>query len=245
MDKLDMSLEDIIKAGKKTRGAGRGRGRGRGATRGAGGPTRRGRGFSRTNRDAPYTRSRQLPNKWQHDLFDGSGGGVTRRTPGAGGLSTGTKLHISNLDFGVSESDIQELFSEFGKMKRSCVHYDASGRSHGTAEVVYQSREDALSAFKQYNGVPLDGRPMKIEMIADGNVASQQRESFSTRRQGGGGGFSRGGRRGVGGRGGRQGFGRGRRGRGGGNRRVNKTAEELDAELDEYNAKGDSDMMEE
>jgi hypothetical protein len=48
-----MSLDDIIKSGKKTRGTGRGRGRGRGQTRGAG-PTRRGRG--RLNRDTPYTR---------------------------------------------------------------------------------------------------------------------------------------------------------------------------------------------
>ena len=60
----------------------------------------------------------------------------------------------------------------------------------------------------------------------------------SNRRQGGvGGGGGNRGRRGTGGRGGgRRGFGRGRGGRGGGNRKM-KTAEELDAELDEYNAK--------
>ena len=55
----------------------------------------------------------------------------------------------------------------------------------------------------------------------------------SPRRQSGG---NRG-RRGTTGRGrARRGFGRGRGGRGGGNKKV-KTAEELDAELDEYNAK--------
>ena len=54
-----MSLDDIIKAGKKTRGTGRGRGRGRGATRGGGGPTRRGRGYntrSSTRGETPYSR---------------------------------------------------------------------------------------------------------------------------------------------------------------------------------------------
>lgn len=46
---------------------------------------------------------------WQHDLYDGSGGGIKRqRQVPAGGLTSGSgKLHISNLDFGVSESDIQ------------------------------------------------------------------------------------------------------------------------------------------
>ena len=90
-------------------------------------------------------------------------------------VSTGTKLHILNLDFEVTDTDIRHHFSAFGKIQHSCVHYDALERSYGTAEVVYHSRDDALNAVKQCNGAPFYGRLMKLVMMSDVN-ATQQRD---------------------------------------------------------------------
>ncbi|KAF9427190.1 hypothetical protein BGZ94_005335 [Podila epigama] len=219
---LDMSLDDLIKT-KKTSRAPRGgssnRGSGRGSSRG--GPSRHTR-QSRDNR--PYTAGVQQ----------------YRATPAAP-LSTaairesvpdGSKIQISNLDSRVSADDLKLVFSSrVGPLKKSTLMYDQNGKSTGTAIVHFVRVGDAAVAYQRFNTVPLDGRPMKIEIIlapatAQAVLPHQQAPRAPTsnhhsntsrpQRGGRGGGSSRGGRGGH------------------HNKTPAKTAEQLDAEMAEY-----------
>merc|ERR1719433_1297446 len=255
-DKIDQSLDDIIKKNKGNRGSGGGRGRGRGGRgggggrgarrasggRGGGGASRGGRGGRRGGgRGAPrspYVRG-NADRSWDHDMYDGP------RRGGVASAQTTAKLVVSNLEFGVSNNDVTELFSEFGRLKNAVVHYDKSGRSLGSADVIFERKSDAIKAMKQYNGVPLDGRPMNIQLatsevnpVGSRLGKSPMRRSFEGRRGGGGGGRVGKPGRGGSGRGGNKRGGRGAGGRGGrGGKKESgppPTSEDLDKEMDAY-----------
>lgn len=273
--KMEMSLDDIIKqnrtnkrkagAGGKTGGAAGGKrnqgnsgkgGRPSGNRSSGGSPKRSqvrnkkpGGGVIRNRNTGGITRNRpstgfgrSLPS-YKREAFLG-----TSNTRRFGSSSDATKLIVSNLDFGVTDSDILELFGEFGPLKSAGVHYDRSGRSLGSADLIYERRSDAIKAMKQYNGVPLDGREMNIQLATSeipgaktirnggrlGNFkATNTRNSTSNNR---GGNNKRPGQRNGPGNKGKSGA-PGKRGAKPGGRQKKQpppTAEELDAQLEEY-----------
>ena len=53
---------------------------------------------------------------------------------------------------------LKELFEDIGAIRIARVHYDETGQSLGTAEVIFERRVDALTAQRKYNGLNLDGK---------------------------------------------------------------------------------------
>jgi len=160
----------------------------------------------------------------------------TTNTPGTGKTTPapvqgGEKIIVSNLPTDVNETQIKELFhSTIGPLKDVALHYDPSGRSKGVANILFQRKGDGSKAYQQYNNRLIDGkRPMKIEIVVDPvnlpgqSLASRVAPAPATN------GTAEAPRRG----GPRRGRGRGPRRR---NERPNKTAADLDAEMEDYTA---------
>jgi len=111
-----------------------------------------------------------------------------------------TKLFVGNLDFKVTENDLQDAFAAYGTVVEANLITDrVTGRPRGFAFVTMSSPEEAQKAIEGLNGKDMGGRALNV------NIAREREE-----RPGGGG---RGGYGGGGGGGGRGGYSGGRRDR--------------------------------
>jgi RNA recognition motif-containing protein len=96
----------------------------------------------------------------------------------------GKKLYVGNLSYNVTDSALEQLFSEFGSVRSAQVIQDRdTGRSKGFGFVEMADDNAALEAIRGLHDQQHDGRPLTVN-------EAKPREP----RSGGGGGYG-GGRR--------------------------------------------------
>ncbi len=97
-----------------------------------------------------------------------------------------TKLFVGNLDFGITENDLEDMFSVHGPVSEVNLMLDrATGRPRGFAFVTMATPEGAKAAMDALNGAQVEGRALKV------NEARPREERPAG---GGGGGYGGGGR---------------------------------------------------
>jgi RNA recognition motif-containing protein len=123
----------------------------------------------------------------------------------------GKKIYVGNLAYGVSSSDLQQMFEPHGTVQSAQVIMDRdTGRSKGFGFVEMDTDHEAQAAIAALNGKEMDGRTLTV------NEARPREDRGGGGGGGGGGGYGGGGGRSGGGRSGGGGGGRGGYGGGGG-----------------------------
>ena len=75
----------------------------------------------------------------------------------------GRRLYVGNLAWTVTDQDLQDAFSESGKVESAQVIMDrATNRSRGFGFVEMATDEGADAAIKRLNGREIKGRPIRV-----------------------------------------------------------------------------------
>jgi len=94
-----------------------------------------------------------------------------------------TKLYVGNLTFGVTDSELQNMFEPHGTVKSAQIIMDRdTGRSKGFGFVEMSSGDEAQAAVAALNGQEVNGRALTV------NEAKPREDRGGSRGGGGGGG---------------------------------------------------------
>ncbi|KAJ2904712.1 THO complex subunit 4A [Zalerion maritima] len=122
---------------------------------------------------------------WVHDKFEDSAPRRSnnrhqRESPETRSEPQGAKLRVDNVHYELTENDLEELFNRIGRVSKVDLKYDRAGRSEGTAFVIYESRDDAREAIRQFDGANANGQPIRLTLIPSGPSSRPQRNPFDT-----------------------------------------------------------------
>ncbi|KAH9865476.1 hypothetical protein J1614_009060 [Plenodomus biglobosus] len=163
-NKMELSLDEILKTSKTT-------------------TNRRGRAGRKSNSGRPVPVAAPV-------------GGVAKNTrqnkqakaaPTAPAASFGgeTKIMVSNLPLDVEQGQLQDYFTGVGvgRPKKVLLQYGPNGRSLGSATIIFNKHEQAAKATAALDGVKIDGRLIRVEMLvsADKLPAATSKPSLADR----------------------------------------------------------------
>ncbi|KAL6799208.1 hypothetical protein GGI42DRAFT_355557 [Trichoderma sp. SZMC 28013] len=118
---------------------------------------------STTGRPAPTAPAGGI----QKTAAKNSRGSAAKATPIKAAIPSGdSKVIVSNLPKDVTEKQIKEYFVQsVGPIKKVELSYGPNSQSRGIANVTFSKPEGASKALSTLNGLLVDGRPIKIEII--------------------------------------------------------------------------------
>lgn len=165
MDRLDLSLDDLIKAKK---GDGNKR-REKHDSKKSGKITNPKSRNERASKPytAPVVQKRveqivehsQAPNQ-PLSIFERIG-----TKPKIKPVVSGTSVTISNLNSNITTEDMTELCTTVGEIKE--VTWEPSRKGKKTAKVLFARRTDAVTCIEKFNGMTLDETPMEVKLTGE------------------------------------------------------------------------------
>lgn len=74
-------------------------------------------------------------------------------------------IYISNLSYGISDADLNQLFSEYGEITSAKIVMDReSGRSRGFGFVEMVNEDEGRKAISELNEAEYDGRTISVNV---------------------------------------------------------------------------------
>jgi len=80
------------------------------------------------------------------------------------------KIFVGNLDWGIRDDKLRELFEEFGAVVKADVVMDKfePNKSRGFAFVEFETDEAAQKAVQEMNGKEIEGRALTVNEAREG-----------------------------------------------------------------------------
>ena len=79
-------------------------------------------------------------------------------------------IYVGNLDYGLQESELEQLFQEFGEVASVKIITDKyTGKAKGFGFIEMPDEGEATTAIEELNGKDVNGRQMKVNKARSRN----------------------------------------------------------------------------